>query len=155
DRGLGAGVVGLVLSAFAVGSLGGSLVAARLAFRPVGRVMLVGALGMGATLVITAADAPVLLIVAVSLVGGILNTNVLVAYITLRTMLSPDALLGRVGATARTLSVGLMPIGALVTGILLDAIGGSATLTLMGGLLMLAAAVFSLLPNVRGAQAVI
>ncbi len=155
DRGLGAGVVGLVLSAFAVGSLGGSLVAARLAFRPVGRVMLVGALGMGATLVITAADAPVLLIVAVSLVGGILNTNVLVAYITLRTMLSPDALLGRVGATARTLSVGLMPIGALVTGVLLDAIGGSATLTLMGGLLMLAAAVFSLLPNVRGAQAVI
>ena len=47
DRGLGAGVVGLVLSAFAVGSLAGSVVAAHFAFKPVGRVMLVGAVGHG------------------------------------------------------------------------------------------------------------
>jgi ENTS family enterobactin (siderophore) exporter len=154
DRGLGAGVVGLVLSAFAVGSLLGSVVAARFAFRPVGRVMLVGAVGMGVSLVIAAADAPVPLIVAVSLFAGILNTNVLVAYITLRTMLSPDVLLGRVGATARTLSVGLMPVGALITGILLDAVGGTVTLTLMGVLLVVSAGGFSLLPNVRNARAV-
>ena len=116
--------------------------------------MLVGAVGMGASLVIAAANAPVPLIVAVSLFAGILNTNVLVAYITLRTMLSPDVLLGRVGATARTLSVGLMPVGALVTGILLDTIGGALTLTLMGVLLVAAAAAFSLMPNVRNARAV-
>ena len=154
DRDLGAGVVGLVLSAFAVGSLGGSLIAARLAFKPVGRVMLVGALGMGVSLVVSAAGAPVPVIVGMALFAGTLNANVLVAYITLRTLLSPDELLGRVGATARTLSVGLMPVGALTTGILLDRIGGAATLTLMGGLLVLAAAGFSLLPNVRGARAV-
>jgi MFS transporter, ENTS family, enterobactin (siderophore) exporter len=153
DRGLGAGIVGLVLSAFAVGSLAGSVVAAHFAFKPVGRVMLVGAVGMGVSLVI-AASAPVIVIVGVSLVAGVLNTNVLVAYITLRTMLSPDDLLGRVGATARTLSVGLMPVGALITGILLDAVGGMITLTLMGGLLVVAAAGFSLLPNVRNARAV-
>ncbi len=153
DRGLGAGIVGLVLSAFAVGSLAGSVVAAHFAFKPVGRVMLVGAVGMGVSLVI-AASAPVIVIVGVSLVAGVLNTNVLVAYITLRTMLSPDDLLGRVGATARTLSVGLMPVGALITGILLDAVGGMVTLTLMGGLLVVAAAGFSLLPNVRNARAV-
>ena len=47
-----------------------------------------------------------------------------------------------------------MPVGALVTGILLDAVGGTVTLTLMGGLLVLAAAGFSLLPNVRNARAV-
>ena len=58
------------------------------------------------------------------------------------------------GATARTLSVGLMPVGALITGILLDAVGGTVTLTLMGGLLVAAAAGFSLLPNVRNARAV-
>ena len=52
-----------------------------------------------------------------ALLAGILNANVLVAYISLRTMLSPDALLGRVGATARTLSVGMMPVGSLVAGI--------------------------------------
>ena len=45
DRELGAGVVGLVLSAFAIGSLAGSVVAAHFAFRPVGRVMLLGARG--------------------------------------------------------------------------------------------------------------
>ena len=99
-------------------------------------------------------DAPVPVIVGGSLFAGVLNTNVLVAYITLRTLLSPDALLGRVGATARTLSVGLMPVGALVTGVLLDTIGGAATLALMGGLLVAAAAVFSLMPNVRRARAV-
>jgi MFS transporter, ENTS family, enterobactin (siderophore) exporter len=154
DRGLGAGVVGLVLSAFAVGSLAGSVVAARFAFKAVGRVMLVGALGMGLSLVSVAANAPVAVIVAVSCFAGVLNTNVLVAYITLRTMLSPDVLLGRVGATARTLSVGLMPVGALVTGILLDTVGGTVTLTLMGVLLAGAAVGFSLLPNVRNARAV-
>jgi ENTS family enterobactin (siderophore) exporter len=154
DRDLGTGVVGLVLSAFAVGSLGGSIVAARLAFRPVGRVMLTGAAGIGVGLVVTAGGVPVPVIVVIALSAGVLNTNVLVAYITLRTMLSPDALLGRVGATARTLSVGLMPVGALVTGILLDAIGGAATLTLMGGLLIVSAGGFALLPDVREARAV-
>ena len=152
DRGLGADAVGLVLSAFAVGSLGGSLVAARMAFRAVGRVMLVGSLVMGVTLVIVALDVPVAVVVASAFVAGILNANVLVSYLTLRTQLSPDALLGRVGATARTLSVGLMPIGALAAGVLLDAIGGTATLTLMGAATIVTALGFALLPNVRHAR---
>jgi hypothetical protein len=79
---------------------------------------------------------------------------VLVSYVTLRTQLSPDALLGRVGSTARTASVGLMPIGALATGVLLDTIGGTATLTLMGGATAGAGALFALLPNVRRARVV-
>ena len=152
DRGLGADVVGLVLSAFAVGSLGGSLVAARMAFRAVGPVMLIGSAFIGLTLVIVALDAPVPVLMGASFVAGILNANVLVSYLTLRTQLSPDALLGRVGATARTLSVGLMPIGAIVAGVLLDAIGGSATLALMGALSIAAGLGFALLPNVRLAR---
>ena len=154
DRELSAGVVGLSLSAFAVGSLGGSVLAARFAFKRVGLVMLTGAVGIGVSLLIVAAGAPVAVILAVALLAGVLNSNVLVAYITLRTMLSPDVLLGRVGATARTLSVGLMPIGALVTGILLDAVGGAITLAVMGAMLVAAAAGFALLPNVRNARAV-
>ena len=67
-------------------------------------------------------------------------------------MLSPDALLGRVGATARTLSVGMMPVGSLVAGILLDTIGGGPTLALMGVGLVVAGAGFALLPDVRGAR---
>ena len=139
DRGLGTAVVGIVLSAFALGALGGSLLAARLAPRAVGPVMLGGAVGFGLTLVISV-GAPVPLMVAMALLAGILNANVLVAYVSLRTMLSPDALLGRIGATARTLSVGMMPVGSLVAGILLDTIGGGPTLALMGLALMAAGA---------------
>lgn len=152
DRDLGAGVVGLVLSAFAVGSLGGSLLAARLAFRAVGPVMLGGTIVTGLTLVVAALDAPVPLIVAAAFVAGLMQANVLVAYLTLRTQLSPDALLGRVGATARTLSVGLMPLGALATGLLLDLVGGAVTLAIMGGAAIVAGLGFAILPDVRHAR---
>ncbi len=152
DRDLGSSVVGLVLSAFAVGAFGGSLVAARMAFRAVGPVMIVGAVVMGITLVIVATDAPVPVLVGAAFVAGLLDANVAVSYLTLRTQLSPDALLGRVGATARTISVGLMPLGALVAGILLDAIGGAATLALMGAASIAAGLGFALLPNVRHAR---
>jgi MFS family permease len=151
DRGLGTAIVGVVLSAFAIGSLGGSLLAARMAPRAVGPVMVCGAVGLGATLVISV-GAPVPLMVAMALLAGVINANVFVAYISLRTMLSPDALLGRVGATARTLSVGLMPIGSLLAGLMLDAIGGGATLMLMGVGLAVAGGAFALLPDVRGAR---
>ena len=71
----------------------------------------------------------------------------------MRTLLSPDALLGRVGATARTVSVGLMPIGALTAGILLDAVGGAATLALMGAALVIdRGLLFALLRTVRTAR---
>jgi MFS family permease len=151
DRGLGTDVVGIVLSAFAIGSLGGSLVAARLAPRSVGRVMLGGAAFIGLTLVLSVGT-PVPVIVVMALLAGLINANVLVAYISLRTLLSPDALLGRVGATARTLSVGLMPVGSLVTGVALDAVGGGVTLGAMGFLLIASALLFSLQAQVRRAR---
>jgi len=151
DRGLGSQVVGLVLSAFAVGSLGGSLIAARLSPKPVGKVMLLGAVGFGLTLLLSVGT-PIPVVVVAALLAGILNANVLVAYISLRTLLSPDALLGRVGATARTLSVGMMPVGSLVAGVALDAVGGAATLSVMGWLLLVTAGGFALLPDVRRAR---
>jgi MFS transporter, ENTS family, enterobactin (siderophore) exporter len=151
DRGDGSQAVGIVLSAFAVGSLGGSLLAARLAPRAVGRVMLLGALGFGLTLLVSVGS-PVPVMVVAALLAGVLNANVLVAYVSLRTLLSPDALLGRVGATARTVSVGLMPVGSLVAGLALDAVGGAVTLAVMGSLLVVTAGAFALLPAVRRAR---
>jgi predicted MFS family arabinose efflux permease len=151
DRDLGSEVVGIVLSAFAVGSLGGSILAARVAPRRVGAVMLGGTVLLGVTLILTVGT-PVPVMVVVSLVAGVVNANILVAYISLRTLLSPDALLGRVGATARTLSVGLMPAGSLVAGLALDTIGGGATLLSMGVLLVAAAGLFALAGEVRRAR---
>ncbi len=153
DRELNAAVVGAVLSAFAVGNLAGSLIAARRAPRAVGPVMLSGMAGMGATLVLSV-GAPVPVIVVMALLAGVLNAQVWVAYVSIRTQLSPDAMLGRVGATARTLSVGLMPIGSLAAGLALDAVGGGVTLAVMGAGLVIAGGLFALLPDVRGARIV-
>jgi hypothetical protein len=113
--------------------------------------MLLGAAGFGVSLVISV-GASVPVIVVVGLLAGILDANVLVAYVSVRTQLSPDALLGRVGATARTLSVGMMPVGSLAAGIALDAAGGGATLAAMGALLLVTAGGFALLPDVRRAR---
>ena len=151
DRGLGEAVVGLVLSAFALGSLSGSILAARLAPKAVGRVMLVGAATFGVAILL-AVGAPVPLMAAAAFLAGVVNANVLVAYISLRTMLSPDALLGRVGATARTLSVGLSPIGSLTAGLALDAVGGTTTMVAIGAILVLVGAGFASRPAVRRAR---
>jgi predicted MFS family arabinose efflux permease len=154
DRGLGEEVVGVVLSAWALGSLGGSILAARLAPKAVGAVMLGGAATNGIAILLVIATPVPLIAAAAAFVAGTVNSLVLVAYISLRTLLSPDALLGRVGATARTLSVGLMPLGSLAAGLALDAVGGTTTLGAIGVLLILAAGLFGLRPAVRTARLV-
>ena len=60
-------------------------------------------------------------------------------------------LLGRVGSTARTLSIGLQPIGMITSGVLLDSVGGGVTLLLMGGGLLAVTACFALSRALRGA----
>ena len=151
DRAMGSEVVGLVLSAFSVGALSGSLLVARVAPRAVGRTMLVGQAITGSTLVVSVgAGAPVM--AAAAFVAGVASAFVMVSYISLRTLLSPDALLGRVGATARTFSVGLMPVGAIIAGAGLDAIGGGPVLLIMGGGMVATAAVFAFVPDLRRAR---
>lgn len=151
DRGLGEAVVGIVLSAFAVGALLGSIVAARLAPKTVGAMMLGGAVTTGLA-VLLAVGTPVPVMALAAFVAGAVNANMLVAYISLRTMLSPDALLGRVGATARTLSVGLSPIGALAAGLALDAAGGTTTMVAIGALLVLTGSLYAVSPRIRRAR---
>ena len=64
-------------------------------------------------------------------------------------MVTPDELLGRVGSTARMVSLGLQPIGMLVGGVLLDAAGGGVTLAAMGVATIAASLVFSLSRTLR------
>ncbi len=152
DRHLTADVLGLILSAFGVGSLLGALVAGRLNVERVGRVMLAGNLLTGLTLLLIVVRPPVPVVIVSALVAGIVSANVLIAYITLRTALSPDAMLGRIGSTARTISVGLMPIGAFAGGALIDLTDGGTTLGLMGATLVLLAVGFAFVPSVRRAR---
>jgi hypothetical protein len=78
---------------------------------------------------------------------------VLIAYLTLRTTHSPDALLGRVGSTARLVSIGLTPIGLLGGGLLIDAAGGATALAAMGVWMVALTVVFAAPAGVRGARA--
>ena len=121
-------VLGLILAAYGVGTVTGSLVSARRIGRGrVAEVMIGGNLVLGLSLLVVAFAVEVPVLLAVAAVAGVAQSMVLVTYITLRTAYSPDALLGRIGSTARTLSLGLQPIGLLVGGALIDLTSGSTT----------------------------
>ena len=132
DRGLTTAVLGFVLSAFGVGSLIGAVIATKLVGGVLGRNMLIGSLITGISILVIVVEPPIPVVIASAFIAGIANANVLVAYITLRTNHSPDALLGRVGSTARLFSVGLTPIGLLAAGFVIDASNGATALALMG-----------------------
>ncbi len=147
---MGPAIFGLVLSAYGLGSVGGALVAARLTTRvPLGRLMLAGAAGQGLILVLVGVVGQPLLLVAASLLAGIAGAQALLGYLTLRATITPDGLLGRVGAATRFVSVGLMPLGSLIGGFVLDAISGGPTLLLMGALILLATIAFGLPRTLR------
>jgi predicted MFS family arabinose efflux permease len=146
-------VLGLILTAFGVGTVVGALVSTR----AIGRakpapVMLGGNLVMGLALgwFVLVPQLPALVVGAV--VAGSTQSLVLVTYLTLRTALSPDALLGRIGSTARTISLGLQPIGLLIGGALVDATSASATLALMAVLVAGLSLVFLPVTSLRRAS---
>lgn len=142
DLGYQPSILGLLLTAYGVGTVIGSLVTARGATRRhVGLVLLGGNVVTGSALLIVAMTAQIPILLVVAFVAGIAQSMVLVTYITLRTVYSPDDLLGRIGSTARTISLGLQPLGLLVGGALIDLTEGSTTIALMG----LAVATVSLL----------
>lgn len=133
DLGYEPSILGLLLTAFGVGTVAGSLLTARRSTRRhVGLVLLGGNLVTATTLLVVSAAAEVPLLLAIALVAGVAQSVVLVTYLTLRTALSPDDLLGRIGSTARTISLGLQPVGLLIGGALIDLTDGSTTLALMG-----------------------
>jgi MFS family permease len=126
-------ILGLTLSAYGVGTVTGSLVSARrIARGRVGVILLGGNLTMGLSLLVMAFAGGIPVQLGAAFVAGTAQSMVLVTYITLRTAHSPDALLGRIGSTARTISLGLQPIGLLVGGALVDLTSGSTTIALMG-----------------------
>ena len=107
--------LGLILTAYGVGTVAGAITSARV----VGRtrpapVMLGGNLVMGLALASFALNSQLAVLLVAAVVAGTTQSLVLVTYLTLRTAESPDALLGRIGSTARTISLGLQPIGLLV-----------------------------------------
>ncbi len=149
DRGASPSVLGLTLTAYGVGTVGGSLLAGRLRRGPSGWLMLGGMVAKGLLLIVFATSDSVAIGSLAALGAGICDSIVLVTYITLRTSLSPDDLLGRIGSTARTLSLGMQPIGLFAAGLLLDTIGGQATLVVIGVGFVLLGVAFSAVRPLR------
>jgi MFS transporter, ENTS family, enterobactin (siderophore) exporter len=150
DLALPPSALGLVLATFGMGTVAGALWASRLRRGPAWPQILGGNLVRGVALIAVALVASVEVMAALAFVAGVASTLVLIAYITLRTAYSPDELLGRVGSTARTLSLGMQPIGMLATGALIDATSGGTALLAVG--ILLAAASFLFAPS-RGLRA--
>lgn len=153
DLGLSAVVLGVVLAAYSIGTVVGALGATRLRARmSVAPILLGGILGMGLGLIgIATFDQPPVF-VGFAVLAGVAELILVVTYVTLRTAYSPDRLLGRIGSTARTISLGLQPIGLLIGGILIDTIGGTLTMAVLGGALCVVALVFVPVKALRAAS---
>jgi MFS family permease len=152
DRGLQADAVGLAFAAFGGGSLLGALASSRVVKGRIGRLMMLGTAVTGVTTVILALVTFMPAILALSFLAGLGESFVLVSYITLRAGLTPDSLLGRIGSTTRTVSLGLQPVGMLAGGILLDLAGGGRTLMLFGVAIVLLSGIAALFPVLRDAS---
>jgi MFS family permease len=136
-------ILGLVLTAYGVGTVAGSLGATRLGRRSsIGAVILIGQFATGVALLGIALFGAVPAMIAFAALVGLAQSTVLVTYLTARTAYSPDHLLGRVGSTARVISLGLQPLGMLAGGVLIDATSGTTTIGVMGAVLCVIAIVF-------------
>jgi MFS family permease len=154
DRHLAAEDLGFILSAYGIGNLLGAVAGGRFTHGRLAPPFLGGYLIQAVAIVVVGLPAitslPVLFVAAFA--GGLGSGFTIVAYLTYRAGVTPDRLLGRVGSTARTISIGLQPIGMFATGILLDTIGGNGTVVITGALLLLTAIMFGLSPTLRAAR---
>lgn len=138
-KGASPAVIGIMLGIVGVGGLLGSAVAPPLLRLVPQTVILVGTNWLWATLIVLMAIAPSPLLVGVlfgiaSFVGP--AWNVLLGTYRLRVV--PEHLLGRVVSAGRVLTWGVIPLGSLVGGVMLQVVGATRTV------LILAAGMFAL-----------
>ncbi|HEX2884246.1 MAG TPA: MFS transporter [Candidatus Limnocylindria bacterium] len=144
--GLSEPAFGALMTTFAAGSLVGSFVTPWLE-RTVGRVRLLF-LSVVATSIgyaMPGLTTNVVIIGAAFVVSGVFVVTWNVITVSLRQRIIPDQLLGRVNSAYRLLAWGTQPLGALLGGILAEAlglpavflIGGALALTLLGARLVI------------------
>jgi MFS family permease len=149
DRNEGEELFGIVGSVWSAGYLLGSLLAGRLAGRTLGLQLLAGGIGIGLALVLLASASSVPVYLAAGFAIGVALALQLIAYLTLRASMTPDELLGRVGATARTVALSLQTLGFVVGGALIEARDGEDALLAMGVVALGASLLFALSRSLR------
>jgi MFS family permease len=151
DRDRGAEVFGFVGSAWSIGYLGGSLLAGRLPNRRLGTRLVVAGAAIGALILVIAATGAIVVYFAAGAVIGAALAVIVVTASTLRATLTPDDLLGRVGAASRTLALGLQPVAMLAAGALIQASDGRGALIVLGAMAAAGSLLFAPLRRFRGA----
>ena len=153
DLGQSPGAFGLTLTGLGVGTLLGSIFAARLGPETrVARVLVLAVLTMGLPFIAAALVDPLPALVALTGLSGAGEATLVVVYVSVRAANSPDELVGRIASTARVMALGLIPIGSVVGGVLIDRFGGTTTLAILGVALSVVALVFSRMPGLRAAS---
>lgn len=147
------GAFGLTLTGLGVGTLLGSIFATRLGpGTNVARMLVLALLLIGGSTIAIATIGSLPVIVALTVLSGAGEAVLVVVYVSVRAANSPDALVGRIAATARVMALGLMPIASLIGGILIDAIGGTGTLAILGASICALAVGFSQVRPLRAAS---
>lgn len=137
-------LVGLLVAAGGVGALVGALLAGRVTRRfglgptLAGTMLYSGALQVLNPLAHGSVVAAVALLMAVQFLGDIAYAIHAIGAISLRQAIIPDRLLGRANASMQFLTVGAMPLGALLAGALGQSVGVRPTLLLGACGIMLA-----------------
>jgi hypothetical protein len=152
DLGLEDWALGLLLTAYGAGTVTGALLISRRRRGSAGPVLLGGNLARGVLLVGIGLAGRLDLLLPFGFLAGIADSAVLITYLTLRTAHSPDELLGRIGSTARTISLGLQPVGMLAGGLLIDATNGASTIVAMGATVAVLSVAFAPIRALRQAQ---
>jgi MFS family permease len=141
ELGLSPATLGLLLSVGSVGALIGALLTDRVARRiGVGRAMWTSAVvsNLGVLLIPAAAGRPTVVLVVLGtafFLQGLGMTGTNVHTYAIRQAVTPAAMLGRSSAAYRVLTYGFIPLGALLGGVLGEAIGLRPAL-LVGALLL-------------------
>jgi MFS family permease len=133
---------GLIITAMAVGGLLGSLIEERVEAR-LGRsnVLFLTVVVVGLALLIPVLTAQPLVVAAGMVAMGATFMMWNIITVSLRQRITPDHLLGRLNATYRLFAWGVMPIGALLGGLMAEAFGLRAVF-LVASAVMLASLYF-------------
>ena len=129
------GAFGIALAAFGIGAFAGTSLARRIADRVAPKVVLLFGPGSSAAaagcLLLIGPDTPIEFLYACFFVLGFGASMWLIAQNSVRQLVSPPAMLGRVNAVIQTAIYGVRPLGALLGGLVAGTAGPQAALLLV------------------------
>jgi hypothetical protein len=138
ETGRGAGAYGLLIALGAIGSVAGGLVVSRLTGPGPRRAITICTAPVTALLLFAIAGSANYLATALCLiVSGFVVTQQNVVAISLRQALIPAALIGRVTAVHRVICWGVLPLGALLSGLAGQVLGVRAAIGACGAAVLL------------------